>query len=253
MSSVLKNYLQVPFVLCIVMILAGAGFNAGYKKYHGLTIIKKPLPLKVSFDDMDEKLLAPYKVLEKAKIENQDVLESLGTEDYMQWILDDTSADPMSPVRNCSVFITYYTGNPDQVPHVPEACYTGGGNQIQNSTSINIEVGEVNVPAIPRQIPATSLVFVKKSSEIWQASSEFCVIYFFKVNGEYKGGRDAVRWALGNLTSEYSYFSKVELKFFNVRGINPDRQQSAEAAGRLLKVLLPILEKYHWPDWKKAD
>ncbi len=250
MNSALKNYLQLPFVVCVVLLLAGTAFNASYKKYHGLTIIKKPLPLKASFDDMDEKLLAPYKVLDKAKIDNQDVLESLGTEDYMQWVLEDTSVDPMSPVRNCSVFITYYTGNPDQVPHVPEACYTGGGNQVQGSASVNLELGDVNLPGVPKQVPATALSFTRKSSEIWQASSAFSVIYFFKVNGEYKGGRDAVRWALGNLSSEYSYFSKVELKFFNVRGLNPDKQQSVEAAGRLLKVLLPVLEQNHWPDWK---
>jgi len=253
MSSVVKKYLQIPFVLCVVLLLATACLITGFKKHHGLTIIKKPLPLKTSFDELDENLLAPYKVLNKSKIENQDVLESLGTEDYLQWVFDDTSVDEMSPVRNCSVFITYYTGNPDQVPHVPEACYTGGGNQVENSSSVNLEVGDVNVPEIPKQVPATALVFTRKSSEIWQASSEFSVIYFFKVNGEYKGGRDGVRWALGNLTSEYSYFSKVELKFFNVRGLNPDQKQSIEAAGRVLKVLLPVLEKNHWPDWKKAN
>jgi hypothetical protein len=253
MNPVFKNYLQVPFVLCVVLLLAAAGFTTTYKKHHGLTIIKKPLPLKASFDELDENLLAPYKVLNKSKIENQDVLESLGTEDYLQWVLDDTSVDQMSPVRNCSVFITYYTGNPDQVPHVPEACYTGGGNQIENTSSVDLDIGEVNVPEIPKLVPATALVFTRKSSEIWQASSEFAVIYFFKVNGEYKGGRDGVRWALGNLTSEYSYFSKVELKFFNVRGLNPDKQQSIEATGRVLKVLLPVLEKNHWPDWKKAN
>ena len=85
---------------------------------------------------LDEKLLEPYKVLEKSKIDNKDVLESLGTEDYLQWILEDTTVDVLSPVRNCSVFITYYTGNPDQVPHVPEACYTGGGNEVKDKFSV---------------------------------------------------------------------------------------------------------------------
>jgi hypothetical protein len=249
MNAVVKKYLQLPFVLGVVFLLIGAGFNEAYRKFHGIAQIKKPLPLKISFDQLDEKLLAPYKVLDKSKIQNQDVLESLGTEDYLQWALEDTSVDVMSPVRNCSLFITYYTGNPDQVPHVPEACYTGGGNQIEKSTSVNLEVGDLNVPDIPKEIPSTALVFTRKSSEIWQASSEFSVIYFFKVNGKYKGDRTAVRIALGDLTSEYSYFSKVELKFFNVKGINPDQKQSIEAAGRLLKVVLPVLEKNHWPDW----
>lgn len=253
MSSAAKKYLQLPFVLCTAFILITAVFNAGYRKFHGIAQIKKALPLKLSFDELDEKLLAPYKVLNKSKIENQDIIESLGTEDYLQWAFEDTSVDAMSPVKNCSVFVTYYTGNPDQVPHVPEACYTGGGNQIESSTSVSLEVGDVNMPQIPKQIPATSLVFTRKSAEIWESSSAFAVIYFFKVNGKYKSDRTAVRIALGDLTSEYSYFSKVELKFFNARGISPDSAQSVEAAGRLLKVLLPVLEKNHWPDWDAGN
>jgi hypothetical protein len=249
MTSMKKHYLQLPFIVCIVLLLITSAFIKAYGKFHGQTLIKKPLPLKLSFDQMDEKLLAPYKVLNKSKIENQDVLESLGTNDYLQWIVDDPTVEEVSPVRNCSVFVTYYTGNPDQVPHVPEACYTGGGNQVQSSSIVGINVGDSNEP---KTVSATALAFTRKSSEIWQSASEFTVIYFFKVNGQYKADRTAVRWALGDLTSEYSYFSKVELKFFNPRGLNPDNKQSIEAAGRLLKVLLPVLEKNHWPDWEKA-
>ncbi|OQA03948.1 MAG: hypothetical protein BWY69_00166 [Planctomycetes bacterium ADurb.Bin401] len=253
MKSYMKNYLQVPFILTIGLLLLTAGFIYGYNRLKGNTLIKKPLPLKLSFDEFDEKLIAPYKVLNKSKIDNQDVLESLGTEDYLQWMLEDTSADEMSPVKHCSFFVTYYTGNPDQVPHVPEACYTGGGNQVQSSSTVSIDIGDFNVPEIPKEISATALPFTRKSSEIWESSSEFVVMYFFKVNGVYKGNRTGVRVALGDLTSEYSYFSKVEIKFFNARGINPDKKQSVEAASRLLKVVLPVLEKNHWPDWKQVN
>ncbi|MFA5292058.1 MAG: hypothetical protein WC496_03395 [Phycisphaerae bacterium] len=252
MKSFIKSYLQPSFILSVACLLITAGFIRCYRSYHGITPIKKPLPLKMPFDQLDEKLLEPYKVLEKSKIENKDVLESLGTEDYLQWIIEDTTVDVMNPVRNCSVFVTYYTGNPDQVPHVPEACYVGGGNQVESSSSINIDIGDTNIAGIAsgEKIPATILLFTRKTTEIWQATSKFPVIYFFRVNGKYKGNRTTVRIALGDLTSEYSYFSKIELKFFNSRGIYPDNQQSIEAAGRLLKVLLPVLEKNNWPDWK---
>jgi hypothetical protein len=255
MKPFIKNYLQPSFLLSIICLLITSGFVSYYKSHQGIILIKKPLPLKQSFNLLDEKLLEPYKVLEKSKIENQDVLESLGTEDYLQWILEDPTVDAMSPVRNCSVFITYYTGNPDQVPHVPEACYTGGGNQVESSSSVELDIGKANIPGMPRgeKIPVTVLIFTRKSSEIWQTSAEFQVIYFFKVNGMYKGNRTGVRIALGDLTSEYSYFSKVELKFLNTRGVYPDKQQSIEAAQKFLKVLLPVLEKNHWPDWKRAD
>lgn len=255
MKSFIKNYFQPSFLLSVVCLLATAGVISYFKASHGITLIKKSMPLKQSFNQFDEKLLEPYHVFEKSKIDNQDVLESLGTEDYLQWFLEDTTVDVMSPVKNCSLFITYYTGNPDQVPHVPEACYTGGGNQVVNSSSISLDLGNVNLFGSNQggKIPATALVFKGKSAEVWQIASEFSVIYFFKVNGVYKGNRTSVRIALGDLISEYSYFSKVELKFFNSRGVYPDKQQSIEAAQKFLKVLLPVLEKYYWPDWEQIN
>ncbi len=252
MKLFIKNYIQPPFLLSIACLLFAAGTINYLKARQGLTLIKKALPLKIPFDQLDEKLLAPYHVVKKLKIENQDVLESLGAQDYLQWTLEDSTVDILNPVRNCSVFITYYTGNPDQVPHVPEACYTGGGNEVKDKFSVMLDIGDTNVPGISRggKVPATGLVFAQKSAEIWQAAEQFPIIYFFKVNGMYKGNRTAARIALGDLTSEYSYFSKTELKFFDSRGIYPDRQQSIEAAEKLLKVLLPVLEENHWPDWK---
>jgi hypothetical protein len=250
MKSFVKNYMQPSFLLSVACLLATAGFVSYYKSHHGITLIKKALPLKQLFDDFDEKLLEHYKVLKKSKIDNRDVLESLGTEDYLQWHIEDTTVDIMSPTKNCSLFITYYTGNPDQVPHVPEACYVGGGGQVVRSSSITLDIEDVGLAGGERKIPATMVTFTQEATEIWQIAAEFPVIYFFKVNGMYKGHRTAVRLALGDLINEYSYFSKVELKFFNVRGIYPNQQQSVEAAQKLLKVLLPVLEKDYWPDWQ---
>jgi hypothetical protein len=252
MKNFLRNYLQPPFLISFVLLVIFAGGMSYFKAHWGITLIKKPLSLKEPFDMLDEKLLEPYKVLEKSKIDNKDVLESLGTEEYLQWTLEDTTVDTLNPVRNCSLFITYYTGNPDQVPHVPEACYMGGGFESDEKFEVDLNVGDINMPGISgnMKIPATGLVFGKKSSEVWQASVKFPVIYFFKVNGQYKGNRTSVRIALGDFTSEYSYFSKIEIKFFNLKGLYPEKAQAVEATEKLLKVLLPVLEKNHWPEWK---
>lgn len=252
MKGILKNYLQIPFLLSFILPLVFAGSVKYYNVRYGYNILKKPLPLKSPFDTLDEKLLSPYKVIKKVKIENKDVIESLGTEEYLQWMLEDTTADLMSPVKNCSLFITYYTGSTDQVPHVPEACYIGGGFELKDKFSVDLNVGDINVPGMEKngKIPATGLVFKSKSDELWQVSAQFPVIYFFKVNGQYKGDRTATRIALGDLTSQYSYFSKIEIGFNNSRGIYPEKKQAVEAAEKLLKVLLPVLEKNHWPDWK---
>jgi len=255
MKNFLKNYLQLPFLISLILLLTFAWGMSYFKTRQGIMLVKKPLPLKEPFDMLDEKLLEPYKVLEKTKIDNKDELESLGTEEYLQWLLEDTTVDTLSPVKNCVIFITYYTGNPDQVPHVPEACYTGGGHEVKEKFTLDLNIGDINAPGIPKggKIPVTCLIFSRKSTEIWQALAQFPVVYFFKVNGQYEGGRTATRIALGDLTSQYSYFSKIEIKFFNSKGICPEKAQIAKAAEKLLKVLLPVLERNHWPDWNEAN
>lgn len=256
MKKILKIYLQPTFLLSVAVLAAAVGYIAWVKSDEGIRLIKKSIPLKKPFDLMDEKALWPYKVVDKQKITDKDIIESLGTEDYIQWTLEDTRVPFDSPVRDCSLFITYYTGNPDQVPHVPEACYTGGGNERVDKFSVSFDVNDNTGTdgTKKRLIPATGLVFRRKSSEIWQIDADFTVIYFFKVNGKYEGNRTETRIALGtNLSSEYSYFSKVEIKFFNLRFGYPTKEEAVAATGKLLSVILPVLERDHWPDWKAIN
>ena len=208
---------------------------------------KEPLPLKKSLDLLDEKALAPYKVVSKHKITNQEVIESLGTEDYIQWDLEDSEVAVDSPVRKCSLFITYYD-LPDRVPHVPEECYTGGGHQRLTSDSVTFEM---NKEGIVQKIPARYLVFARTSSNYWAMDTKFPVLYLFNVNDTYANSREDARFALNkNIFSKYSYFSKVEWKFFNTslgKPIYPSKEEAITASQKLLSVILPILEKEHWP------
>lgn len=216
-------------------------------------IKKEPLPLKKSLDLLDEKALAPYKVVSKQKISNQEVIDSLGAQDYIQWILEDTDAAVDSAVRNCSLFITYYD-LPDRVPHVPEECYTGGGHQRLTSDSVTFEI---NKEGVMEKIPARYLVFASTNSNYWGMDTKFSVLYLFNVNESYANSREDARFALNkNIFSKHSYFSKVEWKFFNTRfgkPIYPDKEEAITASQKLLSVILPILEKEHWPIVKKEN
>jgi len=243
-NDAIRSYLQPAFLICAaVLVLSGIVMPKPVKK--------EPLPLKKSLDLLDEKALAPYKVLEKPKITNQEVLESLGTEDYIQWILEDSEAAVDSPVRKCSFFITYYA-LPDRVPHVPEECYTGGGHQRLTSDSVTFEI---NKGDIVETIPARYLVFARTSSNYWGMDTKFPVLYLFNVNEVYASSREDARFSLNkNIFSKYSYFSKVEWKFFNTRfgkRIYPGKEEAITASQKLLSVILPILEEEHWPDRDK--
>lgn len=247
MNNIFKIYFQPAFVMCVITLAAAVMGMPAIINHLGVFFIKLPLPLKSPLDNIDKQLLSPYEVVHEYKIENPKVEEELGTKDYIQWELVDTEVPANSPVRRCSLFITYYTGNPDQVPHVPEECYTGGGNQQIGSQTLELN-----------GIPLKKLTFGNKKANLWSADVKFDVLYFFKVNGEYAGGRDECRTYLqANLFSKYSYFSKVEWKFYNISSINtaiyPNKDEVVKASEKLLSVLAPVLEKNHWPDWKKAN
>jgi hypothetical protein len=252
----LKELLQPAFLICVAVLVAASSGLA----ITGRTKVKKePLPLKKSLSTIEEKSLAPYKVLNKSKIVNEDVIKALGTEEYIQWMLEDTSAEPGSSVRYSSLFITYYTGTPDAVPHIPDECYLGGGSQTRGSYEIDVPItwpsnGQVETK---QNIPVRCVVFSGKSTKAWESDTLFSVMYTFKVNGAYKGSRDGVRLSLGTNRSRYSYYAKVEWQFFGVGGIDrsriyPSREEAVKASEKLLGIVLGELERSYWPDWDQV-
>lgn len=100
-KSVIKLYIQPAFLICVsVLAISSVGMPLLIKGLGGY-LKKEPLPLKKSLDFLDENSLGSYKVLSKPKIAYDEVVESLGTEDYIQWILEDTQVPADSSVRKC--------------------------------------------------------------------------------------------------------------------------------------------------------
>jgi hypothetical protein len=239
-------YLQPAFMICVlVLAVAGAGMSITMKNL-GMILKKEPLPLKKSLELLDEADLFPYRVVSpKLKITNDDVLKALGTKDYIQWILEDTEQATTSPVRKCFLFITYYS-LPDRVPHVPEECWTGGGYQRLRSEDVRLNI--INMTDCEVNIPAKYLVFGPKAANLWQSGIRIPNVYFFRVNGQFAGSREEARIALNkNLFGKHSYFCKVEL-VFNAGPAQPNKEEAIGACEKLLAVIVPILERKHWPD-----
>ena len=246
-QTIKTNYLQPAFLICVGVLAVTASAMSIAVKLSGIYLKKEPLPLKKPLNQMNVSRLVPYKVVNQTEIDNQDVLETLGTEEYIQWNMEDTSAPKDSAVRFCSLFITYYE-LPDLVPHVPEACYIGGGFQIKTSETVALNI---NRNGDRQQIAARYLVFGSTTTDIMAGENNFPVFYIFSVNGEYGAGREDVRLILNkNLFGKFSYFTKVEWKFYNSRLgrlTYPNKQEALAASEKLLGVVLPVLEKDHWP------
>ena len=244
----MRVYLQPAFLICAaVLATAGAGMSVAVKSF-GVYLKKEPLPLKKSLELLDENDLAPYEVISKHKIENEEIVKALGTDDYIQWVLEDRDAAVSSPVKKFMLFITYYR-LPDRVPHVPEECYAGGGFQRLVFDGVTLEIN--NNTGFDKKIRGKYLVFGSTKASLGYGGGKFPVLYLFNVNGDYAGSREEARIALNkNLFRKYSYFCKVEL-VFNQISLAPSKEQVIKAGEKLLAVILPILETEHLPDWKR--
>lgn len=205
---------------------------------------KEAIPLRASLEELGAGGMGPYVVIRKSKIEDPDVAASLGTEDYIQWILEDTGAGVEDSVRHLVLFVTYYTGNPDKVPHIPERCYVGGGGSIEGEQDVKLKVpgGDGEMKEIPLRV-----LEMEVPGGVTGRYKQI-VTYFFSVNGRYATSRNAVRMRLNLPTERYAYFSKVEVTFPGDRP--PSREDAIAAVERLCSVVVPLLEEEHWPDWE---
>jgi len=114
-KPLLRLIRQPAFVLCsVILAIAACGIHVGAEKMK-LHFRKLPVPLQKSLEDLDQAKLAPYTLLRAIKISGE-IEDELGTDQYIQWHMEDKSVSPNDPMRYVSLFITYYTGNPDKVP-----------------------------------------------------------------------------------------------------------------------------------------
>ncbi|MCF7974539.1 MAG: EpsI family protein [Phycisphaerae bacterium] len=237
MNKNLKEYGQPAFVLCVlVLAVSGLGMSA-VKDSLGGYLTKTPWLLKRSLDEMDANALAPFDVIARQKIQDKETVASLGTEEYIQWVLEDAH-DALGTGR-VMVFVTYYR-LPDRVPHVPEECYMGGGFQRLATEALILDLGDT-------RLETRYLVFGGAQGPVGQGDAKVPVVYFFSVNGRFAADRDEARMLLNkNLFGRSSYFSKVEL-VFNQQAAPVTRDQVIHTSQRVLQRLLPVLEQDHWP------
>jgi len=233
------------FVACAaLLILLTTGFHLimwGYK------FVKDSLPLRVPLNQMSQERLAPYKLRQPIELQ-PDLLDQLGTRQYVQWILQEPdSPDGKEPGRIISFFVTYYTGSPDAVPHIPQSCYVGSGYVPKEETPDQITIISSRGQEIV--VPLQTLEF-EKDNRLTQ--SKKMVVYTFHANGQFRKDRNDVRWAIGSLTDRYAYFTKVEVSM----DLEPGRfskEQAVGSAKRFLQVAIPVLLEDHWPDWEAAN
>ena len=244
--SLAGNKSNIIFIILVVLM---GGLTIGKRmiiEKLGISLQKQPIELRNPLDDLDLEDGSDYVITSKKRIENKDIEDELGTTNYIMWELNDSSLPETSPVHSCFLFITYYTGINDRIPHVPEECYFGAGNTVKRYID-----AYANIPAADdaeRDVKYRMIEFIGQSQSVWYGSKPFYVSYMLNVNGNYAANRTEARNIMAtNLFGKYSYFAKIEWRFSG-KSLPPDNEQVQAASKKLLGVLLPKLEANHWPE-----
>lgn len=232
-----------PMVVAILLLGLGAFLSQFVTRWLDIKLAKKPLALQLPLSQMSESAVAPYRVAER-NVLPREVIARLGTTKYLSWTLEDESVGADDPLRYARLFVTFYTGGHNLVPHTPDQCYVGGGyNPAQPHENMKIDL-----PALPEDLSAVPIrvcTFVKTGVF---GNKKLSVVYTFNANGRFVSTRTGVRLAITAPTDTYAYFSKVEVSFPNAT-----RAQSIEGARSLFDRVLPALLKNHWPDHEAAE
>ncbi len=244
---------SLRYYVCLAVLLMSAAGLHMVAAVLGIHFVKAAVPLKRPLSEFDWTKLEPdYRQhLHQPDPLNEETLQKMGTEEYLQMRLWDTRRRPADPARVANILITYYTGQPDLVPHVPEQCFTAAGyDQVGEPETISVSVSGVGAPH--DLIPVRMVQFHAREGDDRQT-----VLYFFHANGQYEASRDGVRTRFAkNLWGRYAYFSKVEVLFTNdpetQRGLRQaGPQEAVEAIGPLLRKLMPVLLKDHFA-WEET-
>lgn len=233
----------LPFVMASVLLGVAAILAGPVAARLELRHAKAAIPLLKPLGELSESAIAPYKVLQRHTLDSE-VVDALGTDQYLSWTLEDTSVDAGSPMRYCHLFVTYDTGGENLVPHVPDECRLGAGYQPAQAHE-NRDIAVPKVPKFGGGLPVRVCSFVKTA--VFN-KDEVSVVYTFFCNGEFTATRNGVRLLINDPRNRHAFFSKIEVSF---PGAN--REQNVQGAAKLFDRLLPNLMKDHYPDFAAGE
>ncbi len=242
-----------------VLLLAAVGVHAlpGALKW---VLIKQPLPMRQQPYEL-ARAFGPWTMLSEEPPLNDEMLQELGTKLYLSRVYVDSTLPDNAPGQVARLHLAYYTGTVDTVPHVPERCYSAGGQQAQaiglgqvmlagpayhhddSGLWISRDTAPTRISLPDTTIPVTVFTFSPQQAPD-QASN---VVYFFVANGRFLPTPDHVRADGFNPRDAYSYYCKIEVLWPGVR----DRATAQKRTGEFLSDAMPQIMAM-LPDWEEV-
>lgn len=215
---------------CIAaLMLAGC---AGWLYAKNPRLIKNPLPIRKPLIDMDRTSVQPFEVVKTDRL-SPEIVENLGTQEYINWVLvPEKTAD----ARPIILSVTYYTGVQDQIPHVPEECFTQGGMTQESDRSLILPM-----PRLGEDVPIRRFTFNSPR----RVGVRQVIYYTICVNGFFCSERNTARLKMADPRDSHLYYSKVEVAFDGSAGT--DLAELDHRAAEVVDRTLSELRKSHWP------
>ncbi len=239
--------------VCLALLVASAASMGTLKGWFGWAFRKQAVPLRLPLAHFDARSLgSPYaRHVSTDQLEpiKEDMIQSLGTDEYLQIRIVDESQPSTSPTRMAHLFVTYYTGQPDLVPHVPEECYLAGGYEpVGLPRTVNLHVAGVGAP--DDEVPVRAIEFRARQQAQMPGggANSVTVMYLFHANGRYATTRNGVRMLLTrDLLQHYAYYAKIEVTFMGADGrAQATPEDSLAALAPLLERVLAVLLRDHF-------
>ena len=242
------------------VLLVAAGGQSAVNAATRAVMFKKPVPLRHELYELPRQV-GSWQLVRKDPPLPDNVVETLGTEDYVSMVYEDLDYPEDRPGRAARLHVAYYTGMIDTVPHVPDRCFVGGGMQLVDSDTARLQLAY----NAPRADPASGNLLVPSRLSPPEAarlptdafaarrvafadprdpSSAFQVFYFFVANGNYMASAQEVRVEGFNISDEYSFYCKVEVQLPGVSDPELARERVEALLGPMLPEIMACL-----PDW----
>ncbi len=228
-----------------LLLVVGAGWNSIMSLLRW-TMAKFPVPHPPGVELSEHRLisfpekLGPYVLMPEGVTEyRKDDLATLGTLSHeLNWYYAARYRD--SRVRGAGgpdgghcvlLFLTYYTGLLDAVPHIPLNCLGAAGFTIIYNESGPVPMVVPTAPAPWDRIKVYRTTFAKRNLKT-------CQYHFFSINGRPSEDWKAVRARLSLPWVRYCFFAKVQLGAFRISPGRLDPETDPEISGQVCQEFL---------------
>jgi hypothetical protein len=199
-----------------------------------------------------------------------EIVDELGTTDYISWWYRDTSMPENTPGSIVRLHVAYYTGLVDTVPHVPDRCFVAGGVEHNGLFDQPVALdparftahtdGGYTAMTVPHQrgyaatLPAVEVhlpdrdLTTKRFTYRPPNSDDQHVSYFFIANGKFLSSPNQVRLLGFDFRDRYSYYCKVEVQVVGVDDPAEVQRRTTDVLNVFLPEVLACL-----PDWREVQ